>query len=91
MSIEAVWTTKAGQVLNLRDMSDLHLTNTIAMMVRKLDAAEAAHHAAYSWSPSGDMASYYAEGAQADAGNRMASIARKLHLLRAEAARRGIK
>lgn len=61
------WKTKAGQIIAIKDMTDLHLTNTINMLRRKMNAKvrkeldkwDSAYSAAASLS--GDMASYYAD------------------------------
>jgi len=62
------WTTKDGRKIDVKDMSNDHLKNAVAMLRRKgfvgADEYEVALGSAYSMS--GEMAQYYAEQSVAD-------------------------
>ena len=62
------WTTKDGRKIDVKDMSDDHLRNAVAMLRRQgfvgADEYEVAIGSAFSMS--GEMAAYYAEQSVAD-------------------------
>ncbi len=62
------WTTKDGRKIDIKDMSDDHLKNSIAMLRRNgfvgADEYEVALGSAFSMG--GEMAQYYAEQSAAD-------------------------
>jgi len=78
------WTTRTGERIRLQDMTDLHLTNAIKLTQRKLEAAQDEMDASFSAGVSGEMATYYAEGAQAEASATVAGLALQLRALEDE-------
>jgi len=64
-----LWKQKDGTIIRIRDMTDGHLLNTIAMLKRKSDAINDEAEAAACGMFHGDMASYYAEQAVAAYGS----------------------
>lgn len=62
------WTTKDGRKINIKDMSDDHLRNAVAMLRRQgfVGADEYALAIGSAFSMSGEMAQYYAEQSVAD-------------------------
>ena len=60
-----VWTTKAGEEIDITDMSDSHVMNTLRMLRRALDNLREEENAGYSvyCRLQGEMAEYYTEKA----------------------------
>ncbi len=85
-----VWTTRDGTKVPVTEMTDTHLKNTIAML-RRLEATCAdrvAASAAVASTLSGDMASYYAEGAIDHEICNLSAVQTWITILQAEQARR---
>ncbi len=83
-----IWTTRTGEKIRIRDLTDTHLRNIIALIERRLKDAEAEIDAGYSYSGSGEMAQYYACGFADDACRKYGSLRMCLEKLKEELARR---
>lgn len=56
-----IWTTRDGTKIDIRDMTDTHLSNAINMLDRRIETLQDELSACFGF-PSDSMASYYAEG-----------------------------
>ncbi len=83
-----IWTTRTGHKIRIRDLTDAHLRNIIALVERRLTEAEAEIDAGYSYSGSGEMAQYYACGAADDACRKSSALRMCLEKLKEEIGRR---
>lgn len=61
MKLPAHWVTKDKRSIPIKEMTDAHLINSIAMVQRRLEEVSDAYDACYSNGLQGEMASYYAE------------------------------
>lgn len=83
------WTTRDGRRIPLAEMTDTHLSNTLAMLRRKQDNIEAETNAAAAYVGTSDsMAAYYAEHAMDEGFERSRECCMWIDLLEGEQNRR---
>lgn len=81
------WITRDGVKLQLRDMTDTHLTNAIQMLDRRIETLHDELCACFSF-PSDSMASYYAEGSADEVSRKLSDVRDARHALQQERLRR---
>ena len=86
----AISHAKSGEVIEMREMADLHLSNAISMVERQIPELKEKWEATWMGAAgcSGDMASYYATGECDDADQALAQARLALGALCQERDRR---
>lgn len=85
-----LWTTKDGTTMDIRQMTDSHLRNTIAYMERRISDMRDNESAAWSClgHVQGEMAQYYVESDIAQISESVSDAEWRLNELRTEQNRR---